>query len=297
MWNNLYFNGSPSQLFISLTILLEFTKGSGHLIYPFMKNIFTSISKILILFTILAILFSSCVSQKKIKYLQKKQKADTNTFFEGVKTADYKIQPKDDLYIRISSLDEKSNQLFNSMVQGGGQGADIYLSSYSVSNEGYLEFPILGKIYVKELTVEQIKSLLQQLIDEYIKESVVIVKMVNFHITVLGEIRSPGVLSVFQNKINIFQAIAMAGDLSDFANRNKVALVRQIKDGSKIYYLDLTSDKLLSSEFYYLAPNDILYISPLRAKQFGFTTFPYAFVFSSISFIITLVTLFKIYNP
>jgi polysaccharide biosynthesis/export protein len=268
-----------------------------------MKKIFISISKILILFTILAVLFSSCVSQRKIKYLQKKQKADTNTFFESVKTADYKIQPKDDLYIRISSLDEKTNQLFNSMAQNNVQSnnqtqdAGIYLNSYSVSNEGYIEFPILGKVYIKELTVEQTKSLLQQLVDEYIKESVVIVKMVNFKITILGEIRSPGLLSIFQNKINIFEAISMVGDLTDFANRNKVALVRQVKGGSKIYYLDLTSDKLLSSEFYYMAPNDILYISPLRVKQYGFTSFPYALVFSSITLIITLLTFFKIYNP
>lgn len=269
-----------------------------------MRNIFISISKSLIFFTILAFLFSSCVSQKKIKYLQRKQKADTSTFFEGNKTADYKIQPKDNLYIRITSLDEKTNQLFNSMNQTTGVGgstnyyndASIYLNSYSVSDEGYIEFPILGKVYIKELTVEQTKSLLQQLVDEYIKESVVIVKMVNFKITILGEIKGPGQLMIYQNKINIFEAISMAGDLTDFANRNKVALIRQVKGGSKIYYLDLTSDKLLSSELYYLAPNDILYISPLRAKQYGFTTFPYTLVFSSITLIVTLITFFQVYK-
>jgi len=271
-----------------------------------MKKLFISISISLILFTVLAFLFSSCVSQKKIKYFQQKNKDDTNSYFEANKTGDYKIQPKDNLYIRIMSLDEKTNMLFNSMAPannstGGSasynQDAGIYLSSYSVSDEGYIEFPILGKVYVKELTVEQTKNLLQQLVDEYIKEAVVIVKMVNFKITVLGEIRLPGLLQIYQNKINIFEAISMAGDLTDFANRNKVALVRQVKGGSKIYYLDLTSDKLLSSEFYFLAPNDILYISPLRVKQYGFTTFPYALVFSSITLIITLLTFFKIYNP
>ncbi len=104
-----------------------------------------------------------------------------------------------------------------------------------------------------------------------LKNLLVIVKMVNFKITILGEAKVPGQLLIYQNKINIFEAISMAGDLTDFANRNKVALIRQVKGGSKIYYLDLTSDKLLSSELYYLAPNDILYISPLRVKQYGFT--------------------------
>lgn len=270
-----------------------------------MKDIFISISKILILFTIIAFLFSSCVSEKKIKYLQQKQKTDTSTYFEGNRTGDYKIQPKDNLYIRIMSLDEKTNQLFNSMttsdnnMSGGGyyQDAGIYLSSYSVSDEGYIEFPILGKVFIKELTVEQTKNLLQQLVDEYIKEAVVIVKMVNFKITILGEAKNPGSITIYQNKINVLEAIAMAGDLTDFANRNKVTLVRQVKGGSKTYYLDLTSTKLLSSELYYLSPNDILYISPLRVKQYGFTTFPYTLVLSSITLIITLLTFFKIYTP
>ena len=184
-------------------------------------------------------------------------------------------------------------------MSGGGyyQDAGIYLSSYSVSDEGYIEFPILGKVFIKELTVEQTKNLLQQLVDEYIKEAVVIVKMVNFKITILGEAQNPGSITIYQNKINVFEAIAMAGDLTDFANRNKVTLVRQVKGGSKTYYLDLTSTKLLSSELYYLSPNDILYISPLRVKQYGFTTFPYALVLSSITLIITLLTFFKIYSP
>jgi polysaccharide biosynthesis/export protein len=268
-----------------------------------MKRKVISISKILIFFTILAYLFSSCVSQKKIKYLQQKQKEDTNTYFEMNRTADYKIQAKDNLYIRISSLDERTNSLFNSMsgassMTGGGyyQDAGIYLSSYTVSDEGYIEFPILGKVYIKELTVEQTKNLLQQLVNEYIKEAVVIVKMVNFKVTILGEARNPGSLTIYQNKINVFEAIAMAGDLSDFANRNKVTLVRQVKGGSKIYYMDLTSNKLLSSELYYLSPNDILYISPLRVKQYGFATFPYALVFSSITLLLTLLTFFQVYH-
>jgi len=271
-----------------------------------MKNIFISLSKILILFTILAILFSSCVSQKKIKYFQQKEEDDTSTYFETRKTAEYKIQSKDNLYIRIMSLDERTNELFNSMSPSssgaggqsgyGSQNASLYLTSYSVSDEGYIEFPILGKVFIKELTVEQTKNLLQQLVDEYIKEAVVIVKMVNFKITILGEAKLPGQIPIYQDKVNIFEAISMAGDLTDFANREKIILVRQVKGGSKTFYLDLNSNKILNSELYYLAPNDILYISPLRVKQYGFTTFPYALVFSAITLLLTLLTFFQVYK-
>jgi polysaccharide export outer membrane protein len=260
---------------------------------------------LLFLFTIAAFLLSSCVSQKRIKYLQQKEE-DTTTFFEARKTAEYKIQPKDNLYIRIMSLDERTNELFNSMAPStsgaggsagyGSQNASLYLTSYSVSEEGYIEFPILGKVFIKELTVEQTKNLLQQLVDEYIKEAVVIVKMVNYKITILGEAKTPGQIPIYQDKVNIFEAISMAGDLTDFANREKVILVRQVKGGSKTFYLDLNSNKILNSELYYLAPNDILYISPLRVKQYGFATFPYALVFSSITLIITLLTFFQVYK-
>jgi polysaccharide biosynthesis/export protein len=265
-----------------------------------MKKTLIALPKILIFITVLAFLLSSCVSQKKIKYLQQKQNEDTNTYFPANRTADYKIQPKDNIYIRIMSLDEKTNQLFNSMNPSsfggysGSQDPSMYLNSYSVSDEGYIEFPVLGKVFIKELTVEQVKNLIQQLVDEYIKEAVVVVRMVNFKITILGEARSPGQYAIYQNQINIFEAISQAGDLTDFANRNKVILVRQVKGGSKIHYLDITSTKLLSSDLYYMAPNDILYFSPLRAKQFGFATFPYGFVMSMITFLLTLLTLFQV---
>jgi polysaccharide biosynthesis/export protein len=268
-----------------------------------MKKTLYTFSKFLVFISALAFLFSSCVTQKKIKYLQQKENEDTSSYYENNKTADYKIQAKDNLYIRIMSLDQKTNEIFNSMsptnnsyISSSGQDAGIYLSSYSVSDEGYVEFPILGKVFVKELTIEQTKNLLQQLVDEYIKEAVVIVKMVNFKITILGEVRNPGQFAIYQNKITIFEAIALASDLTDFANRADVNLVRQVKGGSKIYHLDLNSKKILNSEMYYLMPNDILYISPLRVKQYGFSTFPYALVFSALSLIITLLTFLEVYK-
>ena len=265
-----------------------------------MRKSFSDIFQIIFLISFLIVILSSCVSQKKIKYLQRKQKGDTTTVFPIKQAIDYKIQPNDNLYIRIFSMDEKTNTLFNrsSNQNNGGSGDSQsmnYFNSYTVSNEGYIEFPVIGKIFIKDLTTEQIRNLIQQLVDEYLKETVVVVKMSIFNITILGEVGSPGEMQVYQDKINIFEAISRSGDLSDFANRTKVILVRQIKNNSKLYYLDLTSDKILTSEFYYLAPNDILYISPLRAKQFGFATFPYGMVMTLITFLMTLVVFFKIY--
>jgi len=251
-----------------------------------------------VLLLVLLIIFTFCVPQKKIKYLQKSQSHDTNSFYGNKRTFDYKIQPKDNLYIRIFSLDEKTFMFFNKQSSGGGYNdlandATIYLNSYSVNNEGYIDFPVVGKVFVKDLTVDQVKNLLQQSINEYLNEITVVVKMVNFNVTFVGEVNRPGQYKIYQDEITIFEALSMAGDLTDFANRNKVALIRATKDGSKVFYLDLTSDNILNSQFYYLMPNDIIYISPLRIKQWGFAVFPYAIVFAAISTALLLINYFK----
>jgi len=263
-----------------------------------MKKYLTVLSKLTVILILFTLVLSSCVSQKKIKYLQKTQVEDTTSLYLNKRTVDYKIQPKDNIYIRIFSLDEKTFMFFNKQSTGGGYNdyandASIYLNSYSVTTEGYIDFPIVGQVYVKDLTVEQVKNVLQQLINEYLNETTVVVKMVNFNITIVGEVARPGQYKIYQDEVTIFEAFSMAGDLTDFANRNKIALIRGTKGGSKVYYLDLTSDKILISEFYYLMPGDIIYISPLKIKQWGFSAFPYAVVFTAISTALLLINYFK----
>ncbi|MDP4281874.1 MAG: polysaccharide biosynthesis/export family protein [Bacteroidota bacterium] len=238
----------------------------------------------------------SCVPQKKIKYLQRTQKNDTNSVYINSFAVTYQIQPHDNLYIRIVSLDDKTYQFFNSVSGGNGSEAnasDLYLNSYSVNDSGYIEIPLLKKIFVRGLTVEQVKSQLQILVNQYLKETLVIVKLVNYNISVVGEVKAPGQYPVNQDKITIFEAISKAGDLTDFANRSKVALIRQTNNGSKVYYIDLTKIDVLSNSLYYLQPKDIIYVSPLGVKQWGSSTFPWGLAFSSISLILSLYLFFK----
>src|SRR4030065_836641 len=111
----------------------------------------------------------------------------------------------------------------------------IYLNSYTVNDSGYVEFPLIGKIMVNNFTIEQIREKIQQRVNEYVKNTIVIVKLANFRVSMLGEFKNPGKYVVYQDKINIFEAIAMAGDMTDFAKRNKVLLVRQSENGVKTY--------------------------------------------------------------
>ncbi len=245
-----------------------------------------------------SMLLFSCVPQRKMMYLQGTSKTDTTSQFVNERSTTYLIQPGDNLYIKVVSLDEKTATLFNPLERstGGGQNINdqgIYLNSYTVSNEGNIEFPMAGKIYVQNLSVEQTKEKIQRVLDEYLKETVLIVKMVNFNLTVLGEVKRPGQYKVYQSEINIFEALAMAGDLTEFADREVVQIIRQTKNGSEIININLEQAKILSSDHFYLKPNDMIYIKPLKIKQYGFATFPYALVFSTISTALLLINFFK----
>jgi len=245
-----------------------------------------------------SLFLASCVPQKKILYMQVKNEADTMSAFKNQRKIDYRIQPGDNLYIRVVSMDDKTNIFLNSM--GGGQysqnvnsDASVYLNSYMVSTNGMIQFPLTGDVYVKNLTVAQVKDTLQKKLGQYLKESVVIVKLVNFNITLLGEVRRPGQYKIYQNNINLFEAVSMAGDLSDFAKRSDVTIIRQSKGGSKVYHVDMTKKDVLSSPYFYLKPNDIVYVPPLKGKQFSFATFPYGVVFSALSTALLLISFFK----
>lgn len=252
----------------------------------------------LILFLAVISILSSCVTQKQVKYLQKAQKEDTASVYANKRLVDYKIQTNDNLYIKVFSvMDEQTYSFFNR--QGTGYSNDyyndasIYLNSYSVDDSGYISFPLIGKLFVKDLNIEQAKNLIQMMVNEYLKEANVTVKLVNFNITIVGEVRKPGELKIYQDKINIFEALSLVGDLTDFGDRAKVALIRQTKDGSKVAYLDLNSEKVLSSEYYYLKPNDIIYVSPLGIKRWGFETFPWVLVISGVTAALLILNYFK----
>jgi len=246
---------------------------------------------------LLSFMFASCIPQKKMLYMQVKNDSDTLTSFSNERKIDYRVQPGDNLYIRVVTLDEKTTLLLNPLSGGGSTSvasdASVYLTSYNVNENGYLDFPMTGEILVKNLTIDEVKTVLQDKLQLYMKEFVVIVKLVNYNITLLGEVQRPGQYKVYQDNINIFEAVSMSGDLTDFANRNKVAIIRQNKTGSEVVYVDMTKRDILLSEYYYLKPNDIVYVQPVKGKQFTFANFPYAIVFGFISSTILVLSYIK----
>jgi polysaccharide biosynthesis/export protein len=250
----------------------------------------------LLLTGMILLFLSSCVTNKQVKYLQRQQKSDTLSSFKNRKTLDYKIRPHDDLYIRIFSMDDKSNALFNKGMNSAGSASSnlgTYLDSYTVNDSGYVDFPLIGNVYVNELKVDEAKNLIQSLVREYLVDVQVTVKMLSFKVTFLGEVKRPGPVMVFRDKFNIFEGISEAGDLTDWAKRDKIAVIRQTKEGSRVYYMDLNSINILGSDSFYLEPNDIVYVPPLGIKRWGWETFPWGIAFGAVSTALLLINYFK----
>ena len=239
---------------------------------------------------------TSCVSQKKMLYFQNETMLNDSTFtsieYENERHFDYKVQPGDILYIRIASLDEKFAAYFNTINIGSTNtsNSSMYLNGYNVDAEGYIDLPIVGRVQVKDHTVSEIQEIVQSSMNEYLKETVVYVKLGSFNLTILGEVAKPGQYQVYQSDINIFQAIALAGNATDFANKSKIKIIHQTPKGSQIVRININDADVLSSPHYYLKPNDIVYVEPLKSKQYGFTTVPYGTIFSALSLIITCIT-------
>jgi len=217
--------------------------------------------------------------------------------FQTPEYQEYHLGVGDNLYIKVQSLDQKSNEFFNRDQQNRSSGyndASIYLESYTVDQEGNIFFPFIGPIKVIGLTIDQTKLKIEEVMNKYLKETTIIVKLVNFNITFVGEIRRPGEYKVYQDKINIFEAISLAGDITDYGNKNEVKLMRMSDDGMVLHILDLTKEDILESPYFYLKPNDVIYIEPLKGKQFAFATFPYALLFSTITTLIVLLTFIQV---
>lgn len=254
------------------------------------------INKFKIIVPILLFILSSCVSQKKLIYLQNKDESTVKNEFVNERNEDYKVQVGDNLYIKINAIDDRTEMLFNSTENRYSQNQNdigLYLNSYTVDKKGCIDFPLAGAVAVQNLSIEEIKAKIQEILNIYLKETLITVKLVNFNITMIGEISRPGQYKVYQDKINLFEALAMAGDLDVFANREQIKLIRQTKKGTQIHQLDLTDQNFLESDYYYLMPNDMIYVEPLKGKQFTFANFPYTVVFSGISTLILLISFIK----
>ncbi|NOY38041.1 MAG: polysaccharide export protein [Chlorobi bacterium] len=199
----------------------------------------------------------SCVPNRKIVYVQSGK--DKKTEFEAIQKRPRIIQPGDELFIQINSEDEESN-IFSTQTNNTVARGDITLVSYLVNEEGFIRLPPLGNLRLKDLTLDEAASVIEKALIGMIASPSVSVKFVNKTVTVLGEVNNPGRYEFYNQRINIFQALGYAGDISTYGNRKKVMLIREENNIITREYIDLTDENLLESYGYYVKPNDVIYV-------------------------------------
>jgi polysaccharide export outer membrane protein len=247
------------------------------------KNLTGTSIKVLL---VTSIVFSSCISQKRVRLLQEKTTKEVTQQFENPKSTTYRIQIGDHLYIKVYSVDPKTSKFFQTDFPNLMNPTYLYLNSYMVDEFGFISFSFVDKMYVKGLTINEVKDLVQKTLNEYFKECTVVVKLVNFQVAVLGEVNNPGDFTVYREHINVLQAIGLAGGIKSFGNIKNVKLIRQTQTGSNMFFLDLTDNRVLESPYFFLMPNDVIYIEPLGSKSRAYETFPYQTLFYALTTIL-----------
>lgn len=252
---------------------------------------------------LLCILSTSCIPYKDIVYLQEKDTPSDSTQVMVEQQKPYRVQINDILNIRIKVLDQDNVTIFNPVGEGNlnASGAErAYFDGFTVNLHGAIRIPELGEIHVLGYTVEAIEDLIKEkLLKEQFKETAsifVTVKLAGLRFTVNGEINSPGTVILFLERVNIFEAIASAGEIPVTGNRKEVQIIRQYPQGQKIHTLDLTNINVMKSPYYYIQPNDIIYVKPLKQKTWGTGTTGRESLTAIISILSLLTTTFLLIN-
>ncbi len=215
--------------------------------------------------------FSACTSQKQLTYLQNVDSDSSTVYYK--EPIEYRIQNEDILYIRVISLNDEINTMINTFSTSANSNQfqneiSLYLYGYSVNDSGYVDVPYIGKVNVMGMTLEEAHAVITEKVARAVRNATVIVKLVSFKFSVLGEVHRPGVYKNYNNQLTIFEAISMAGDITDYGDRFNVLVVRPTKDETKTYRVDLADRDVLSSEAFFLLPNDVVYIQPIKSKSF-----------------------------
>jgi polysaccharide export outer membrane protein len=222
----------------------------------------------LVLSTLLLLLFNGCVPYDKLVSYKQDSLPQDSILIENA--PEIRIQPNDVLNIQVYSLDTKTAAPFNLTPEDSGRFYNdiqlAQLNGYLVDRHGNIDFPVLGELNVGGKTTTEIKALLKKRLEEHLKEPVVNVRLLNFRITVAGEVLTPGSFNIINERITIPEAISMAGDLTAYADRSNVLVVRE-EDGNRIFHrVNLLSSNVFQSDIFYLKQNDYVYVEPIAAK-------------------------------
>jgi len=253
---------------------------------------------------LLVFLFTSC--SKRLYYLHDEvaDKYMTDSLYIE-HDIDYRIAEHDILRINIKSVNTEVTNFFNSGFGGNSSelnqnqmnqtnsnsNSQFYFTGYIVNDSGYVKLPIIGDVLVGNKTLPEATKHIQELADEYLDDAYISVRFVSFKVTFLGEFNTPGTVVFYQDQLNVYEAIERAGGITDYGNRAKVLVIRQMPEGRKTFYIDLQDRNILASEEFFLLPNDMVYVKPLKWRSYRVQSQDFVYVLTSITSIITTTLL------
>jgi polysaccharide export outer membrane protein len=246
---------------------------------------------------ILILILSCCTSQKKLAYLNNLPESNGEEKF-AMEIPDYKIQNRDVLFITLKAMNpdgEIADFLGGSgastgvsLMQGESGG---YLYGYDVKPDGTVILPVVGVIKVGGKTLLETREILQAEFSKHYKNATLECKLLSFKFTVIGEVKTPGTFVNFNNYLTVLEAIGRAGGVNDLGNRNRILVIRPIDNGTKTFRLNLQDKAILSSEAYFLLPNDVVIVEPLKQKIFNMNLPTISFILSTFTSTITMTLL------
>jgi len=229
-----------------------------------------------------AVLAVSCVPTAQLSYFNDMEDLAQPTINPRTQKL---IKPFDKLYVRVLSIDLQTNQIFNATdeMRMGSYGSTAGLIGYLVDEDGNINFPFVGKINVVDLTTADAADKIQRALSDYVPQTSIIVKYVDNQVTVMGEVQRQGVYSFTQDKLNVYEALGLGGGITRYGDRKKVILIRN-EEGKVLHYrLDLSDSKIANRSYYYVLPNDVIVVEPLKAISTSYSNITYTTILSTIS--------------
>jgi polysaccharide export outer membrane protein len=246
----------------------------------------TFLNRKLCLALIMIIFISSCVPTKQLSYfndIDELEKPVVNP--KSQKT----IMPFDRLYIRILSIDPQTRLIFDFPEEIRTSTSGNNILGYLVDEAGNIEFPFVGKINVGSLTLTDAGKKIQSALNEYVANTAITVKFIDSQVSILGEVQQQGVYSFSQDKLNIYEALALGGGLTRYGNRKNVILIRQEGDKIMHHKLNLSDSKIASKDYYYVLPNDVVVVEPLKSVSTSYSNITFTTILSSITTLIAVL--------
>ena len=254
-----------------------------------MKNYSIVNTKYAIYILLFLFTFSSCITNRDLEYIRSSKEIKN----AKANKHDYRLQMGDLISIQISTTTEQQHDFFNKENTANSQLMiqNPYLYGYIIKEDGNLDLPSFGKVRAAGFTLQELENVIGKIAESYFESPIVKLNIINFEISILGEVNNPGTFKIIDPEVNILYALSLSGDMTQFGNRRKVKVIRNENELNRVFYVDLTKKGVLNNSDFMLQPHDIIYVAPLNKKFYAFNN-----ITNVVSMALSAVTLYLLIN-